>query len=123
VARNDYCAKAALADRPEPKDEKHAERFFITKYGYTWEPKSERDNPVSKETAKLLKELGIQRRGVNFYALRHTFQTIGEGCLDKDAVRSIMGHVEAEDDMSAVYSELAPSDKRLKAVTEYVRRG
>ena len=29
--------KAAIAARPTPKDESHADRIFITKYGHTWE--------------------------------------------------------------------------------------
>ena len=32
--------REALAKRPTPKDPAHTERFFITKYGATWEPKS-----------------------------------------------------------------------------------
>ncbi len=114
--------KAVLAKRPAAKDARNDDRVFITKYGFTWEPKSERDNPISKETAKLLKKLGIQRKGVNFYALRHTFQTIAEKTLDKDAVRFIMGHVEAANDMSAVYSEQRPEDARLQTCVESVRQ-
>jgi hypothetical protein len=113
--------KAAMAARPEPKEEAHQDTVFITKQGNTWEPKSVRDNPISKEVAKLLAELGIQRRGVNFYALRHTFQTIGEKARDKDAVRSIMGHAESANDMSAVYSEEAVADERLRTVADHVR--
>jgi hypothetical protein len=44
------------------------------------------DSPVSKETAKLLKELKLQRPGLNFYALRHTFETIGGEAKDQVAV-------------------------------------
>src|SRR5262249_43819082 len=50
--------KEAHAQRHEPKDPKHAGLFFITKYGDTWE-KDTSDNPVSKETAKLLRKLKI----------------------------------------------------------------
>ena len=53
--------------------------------------------------------------------LRHTFQTIGEEARDKDAVRSIMGHAEASNDMSAVYNEKPVDDARLRAVTDYIR--
>jgi hypothetical protein len=71
--------------------------------------------------AKLLKSCKLHRKGVGFYALRHIFQTIGEKNRDKDAVRAIMGHAEAANDMSAVYNEEPVEDSRLKAVTEYVR--
>ena len=95
--------------------------MFITKYGATWEPKSATDNPVSKEMAKVLKALKVHRNGVGFYALRHTFQTVGEKTRDKDAVRAIMGYVEDASDMSAVYNEEPVEDGRLRAVTDFVR--
>lgn len=80
--------------------------------------KEDCDNPISKETAKLLKELGIARPGLNFYALRHTFETVaGEG-RDQVAVDHVMGH--ARDDMASVYRERI-SDERLKAVADHVR--
>ena len=68
--------------------------------------------------AKLLKSLGIGRTGLNFYGLRHTFETIGGESRDQVAVDHIMGH--ARDDMASVYRERI-SDERLKAVTDHVR--
>ena len=85
-----------------------------------WEQKKHRDDPISKETAKLLKTLGFHRPGLGFYALRHTFQTIGQKSRDKDAVRAIMGHIPDGNDMSAVYNEEAPDDARLLAVVNYI---
>ncbi len=76
------------------------------------------DNPVSKETAKLLKELGLNRPGLNFYALRHTFETVGGESRDQVAVDHVMGH--ARNDMASVYREKV-SDERLKAVSDRVR--
>ena len=116
--------KGALEARPESADKANANRVFITAKGFTWEPKVKgwSDAPLSKEIAKLLKDLDIQRKGVNFYSLRHTFQTVAEKTLDKDAVRYIMGHVEAANDMSAVYSEERPDDKRLRKVARRVRK-
>src|SRR5262249_5057649 len=70
--------REALTSRPTPKDEADADLVFITKYGGRWF-KGTYDNPVSKEMGKLLKELGIRRKGLNFYALRHTFETVGVG--------------------------------------------
>jgi len=116
--------KAALLSRPQARDKAHDQRVFITKFGTTWEPKTKGwcDSPISKETAKLLNDLGIKRQGVNFRSLRHTFQTIAEKSLDKDAVRYVMGHVEPTGDMSAVYSEELPSDKRLTKIAKRVRK-
>jgi integrase len=111
--------KESLAERPTPKREDHAGLVFVTKYGCCW-AKEIMDNPISKETAKLLKELGIHRPGLNFYALRHTFETIGGETDRQTAVDHIMGHAPKSDDMSAVYRERIGND-RLKAVTDHVR--
>ncbi len=109
--------RAVLAKRPTPRDEAHAELVFVTKYGKSW-AKAGRDNPVSKETAKLLKELGLHRPGLNFYALRHTFETVGGDSRDQVAVDHVMGH--AREDMASVYREKV-GDDRLKAVSDHVR--
>src|SRR5262249_2596676 len=56
--------REALARRPEPKAEEDAGLVFITKYGGGW-CKDTSTNPVSQETAKLLKALGINgRKGI-----------------------------------------------------------
>ena len=78
-----------------------------------------RDNPISKEMRKVLDTVGIRRKGVGFYTLRHVFQTIGEKTRDKDAVRAIMGHV--ENSIAANYSEEPVEDERLIAVVNHVR--
>jgi len=106
----------AIGGRPDPKCRADAGLVFITKFGKPW-GKETPDNPVSKETAKLLKSLGVHRKGVNFYALRHTFETIGGETRDQVAVDRIMGHV--RDDVAGVYRERI-SDERLRAVTDYV---
>jgi integrase len=106
----------AIDKRPEPKNAEHAGLLFITKRGLSWS-KQTADNPVSKESRKLLDSLGINgHRG--FYTLRHVFQTIGDEGKDSVAVRLIMGH--ADDSMSANYREDV-SDARLLAVVEHVR--
>jgi integrase len=109
--------REALDKRPAPKREADAEMVFITKYGTSW-AKETCDNPVSKETAKLLAELKLARKGLNFYALRHAFETIAGESRDQVAVDHIMGHV--RNDMASVYRERI-SDERLKAVTDHVR--
>lgn len=112
--------KAAIAERPEPKNAIHRGLVFITKQGGTW-AKDTSDNPISKEVTKLLKPLGLHRPGLGYYALRHTFETIGGEAKDQVAVNAIMGHAPHGNDMSAVYRERI-SDDRLQAVTAHVRR-
>ncbi len=109
--------RAALAKRPTPKAPGAEGLAFVTKYGGGW-AKAGMDNPVSKETAKLLKELKLNRPGLNFYALRHTFETVGGESRDQVAVDHVMGH--ARDDMASVYRERV-SDERLRAVSDRVR--
>jgi integrase len=108
----------ALSRRPEPKDPEHAGLVFVTKYGLSW-AKDTPDGPVSKETAKLLKTLGISgRKGLGFYTLRHVFRTVADEAKDQPATDYIMGHQVPH--MSSVYRETI-SDERLRAVTGYVR--
>jgi integrase len=109
--------KEAIAKRPTPKGATNPKLVFITKQGMSW-AKETCDNPITKEMAKVLNEIRVQRKGVNFYALRHTFETVGGETRDQVAVNSIMGHCET--DMASVYRERI-SDERLKAVTDYVR--
>lgn len=87
---------------------------FITRCGQPW-AKSGTANPISAEFRKLARKLGIRQ---TFYALRHTFETIGGNAKDQVAVDYIMGHIVPG--MSAVYREEIP-DERLKAVCETVR--
>jgi integrase len=110
--------REALAKRPEPKKGEDAGFVFVTKYGAPWH-KDSGDNPVSFETAKLLKALGINgRKGLGFYTLRHTFRTLADGAKDQPAADHIMGH--EVDHMSSVYRE-GISDERLWTVAGHVR--
>jgi integrase len=110
--------REALAKRPEPKKPEHAGLVFITRCGDSWAKKTA-ENPVSDLASKLLKKLGINgRKGLGFYALRHTFRTVADEAKDQPAADYIMGHEVAH--MSTVYRERI-SDERLKAVTDYVR--
>jgi integrase len=105
-----------LKVRPASAKEEHAGLVFLTSRGDSW-AKETNDNPVSKETAKLLKACKLNRHR-NFYCCRHTFQTIGDECGDFLAVRRIMGH--ASNDIADTYRERV-SDERLRYVVEHVR--
>jgi integrase len=106
------------AVRPEPKNEEHAGLVFITKYGLPW-AKDTADQTLAKETAKLLRALNINgRKGLGFYALRHTFRTVADEAKDQPAADFIMGHESPH--RSSVCRETI-SDARLRAVTDHVR--
>jgi integrase len=104
-----------LAKRPEANKPEDAGLVFITAKGGSW-AKETTDNPISKETRKLLDRLGINGR--NFYTLRHIFETIAGESRDQVAVDAIMGHVDGS--MAATYRERI-SDERLQAVADLVR--
>jgi integrase len=111
--------REALAKRPEPKEERFARLVFLTQRGCCW-AKDYNDCPVAKETAKLIKRLAINgRKGLGFYALRHTFRTVADGAKDQPAADHIMGHEVAH--MSSVYRE-GIDDARLRAVADHVRQ-
>jgi integrase len=90
---------------------------FRTKHGASWF-RTNTEGAIAKEMRRLLKKIGIRRSGCNFYALRHTFETIAGESRDQVAVDHIMGHI--RNDMASVYRERI-SDERLKAVTDHVR--
>jgi integrase len=120
----------ALDKKPKPKDVAHKGLAFITKYGGKWnkatvvysdkkngKPKIKRENPVSREFGKILRDLGYHRPGLGFYSLRHIFETMAGDAKDQIAVDAIMGH--ADDSMAGLYRERI-SDARLKAVVDHV---
>jgi integrase len=118
--------KEAIDARPAPKSADDEGLAFITKYGLRWvrtvtsEDKKKDGtaiDAISQEFRKVLKSLGINgKRG--FYAIRHTFATIGGASRDQVAVNAIMGHV--DNSMAAAYRERI-DDERLQAVTDHVR--
>lgn len=110
--------RAALAERPKPKSVEHSERVFITKYGGPWADGGNSD-AVTLEMGKILKALKIERPGLGFYALRHTFRTIADATRDFPAVRIIMGH--ADDSIDDAYRE-SVDDERLDAVVSHVHK-
>lgn len=110
--------RAARAARPKPKNPRHHDLFFITKYGKRWATDDGSDGPIAKEFRKLLDETELHLKGRGFYGLRHTFQTIAERCKDFPAIRHVMGH--AQNDMSSEYREEYEAE-RLQAVTDTVR--
>src|SRR5262249_23388405 len=105
-----------LTMRPAPAKDEYNDLVFLTVKGGSWS-KATSDNPISKETAKVMKAAKRNsHRGV--YCLRHSFQTVADRCQDFIAVRMIMGH--ASNDIADHYRERI-SDDRLQAVVDHVR--
>jgi integrase len=111
--------REAMAKRPAAKKQEHAGLVFLTRCGDSWHTGTP-DGPLSRETGKLLRKLGINgRKRLGFYTLRHTFRTVADESKDQPAVDFIMGHEVPH--MSAVYRETI-SDERLRAVADHVRQ-
>lgn len=108
--------RAAARKRRKPMSSEDKGLLFIGSRGQSYQCNN--GYRVCQEFTRVVAAANIKRRG--FYALRHTFQTVAEGCHDIVAVRAIMGHAPSAGDMSAVYRD-AVSDERLLAATEYVR--
>ena len=112
--------RQAKATRPEPSVKADSDLLFITPSGKTFAGEYAHRR-VAGEMAKLLRRAQADRPGLSFYAIRHTFQTVGDGARDPVAVQAIMGHAPSQNDMSAVYRE-GVDDERLKAVTDHVHQ-
>ncbi|MBK8270860.1 MAG: tyrosine-type recombinase/integrase [Planctomycetes bacterium] len=116
-------------DRPKARRPEYEGRVFLTAFGNPWKQEHVRSEIVGErpevgrhyaivlEFKKLLKSLNLNRKGLGFYALRHTFRTWADETRDQHAVHRIMGH--AIPGMSGVYVEEISID-RLRAVTGYV---
>ena len=127
--------KAALAARPEARDKGDADLVFLVPGGQRWvwtrgyaaeldvtgmeSLHLSRVDRVTAAMGQLCSKLGLACRGHTFYALRHTFETIGGDSRDQVAVDAIMGH--SRDDMASVFRERIDDD-RLRAVVEHVRK-
>lgn len=115
--------RAAWDARPEDNEriqlpkELH-DRWFVTKYRTAWVHDGS-SCPISQAFRKALIAAGVYRKGLGFYSLRHTFQTVAEESGDLAAVSLVMGHVDHS--MAAVYRERI-SDGRLELVAETVKK-
>jgi integrase len=109
--------KGYLEERPTAQSE-YKNLVFLTQTGLSWSDGTHR-NPITKEFSKVLKKLGFKRPGLSFYALRHTFYTVGEYCRDKDVLEYIMGHAADGADMRPFYRE-ETWISRLRAIVDHV---
>ena len=108
-----------IASRKPPKDRKLVDVIFVTRIGKSWYKEDSTTNPISQAFTKLLKNSGNHIKGVSFYGLRRTFETIAAETKDQPAIDLSMGHESAS--MASLYRQRL-GDRRLKAVAKHVRK-
>ena len=123
--------KKVLAEsRPTVINMQDSEWVFITRFGRPWirvittDSADEgaivkKNDEVAKQFNKLLRKLKLDRPGLGFYSLRHTFRTWADEVHDQHAIHRIMGH--AIPGMSGIYVEEIGME-RLRRVVNHVRR-
>ena len=125
--------REALVVRPAPENPDDDALVFLTRYGRQLTRIREkvsaeetngvpeityvRVDCVSQEFTKLLTRLKLKRHGLNFYSLRHAFETIASDFLDQPAINLVMGHRDSS--MAARYREKI-ADARLERVADLV---
>ena len=75
---------------------------------------------VADAKKRAMKKAGVNLKGLGFYGLRRSFETIGAETGNQVAVDHIMGHVPATSDMGAVYRQHV-AESALRQVTDHVR--
>lgn len=113
--------REVIASRPAAKDKDDEGLCFLTTRGtrYVRAVGKSRLDVLSRNFENLLATCKLKRKGVAFYALRHTFETIAGETRDQVAVDTIMGHVDGS--MAAHYRQRV-GDERLVAVAAHVRK-
>ncbi|MSR55054.1 MAG: hypothetical protein EXS09_17455 [Gemmataceae bacterium] len=110
--------KAAIAERPEPRQEGVGNLVFLSSRGRQW-ISGHAAHPVTAAMIHAMKNVGVHREGCGPYTLRHVFRTIADEVPDRVAIDRIMGH--ADHSMAGHYRERI-ADARLVAVVEHVRK-
>ena len=108
--------RAWLAVRPEPKPGAEG-LVFLTIRGRQWLSGGVAF-PIVAAVGSLMRSVGVHRRGLGFYTLRHVFRTHADATQDSVAIHLIMGHSDSSIDANYRHGIY---DARLRGVTDHVR--
>lgn len=108
----------AISRRPITTHERLHQLVFLTKSRRPWWEDGSTSHPLSRTFKKLKDRVGVNKKGVGQYALRHCFETVAGDCRDQQAIDYVMGHIDSS--IGSVYREgIYPV--LIKAVCSYVR--
>lgn len=116
--------------RVKPKPEAQG-LLFVTRKGHPFVRSAAKVSPdgrphvvehdaIATTLKRIMDRHGITMRGLGFYGLRRSFETIGAETGNQVAVDHIMGHVPHASDMGAVYRQHV-AEAALRQVTSHVR--
>lgn len=116
--------------RVKPKPEAEG-LLFVTRRGHPFVRSAAKVSPdgrphvvehdaIATTLKRIMDRKGIAMRGLGFYGLRRSFETIGAETGNQVAVDHIMGHVPHASDMGAVYRQHV-AEAALRQVTDHVR--
>jgi integrase len=117
----------AIAERPAPNQPKDELCVFLTVRGERCvlvhdhkDKAGVKVDAITRDFGKFLRVLKLKRPGLNFYAIRHTFETIAGASRDQVAVDRVMGH--ADESIADLYRErIENEDERLTDVVNRVK--
>lgn len=106
------------------------DKLFVTRQGHKFvrgelstggdgRPHLIEHDAIATSFKRLMEKRGIRLRGIGFYGLRHTLETIGAETGNQVAVDYIMGHAPPATDMGDVYRG-GVADSALRQVTDHV---
>jgi len=123
-------AVASVGAAKRPRDESAKGLLFVTRNGmpYTREvfhadrggkPQITLHDAISDAMKKAMQKSSVAQKGLGFYGLRRSFETIGAETGNQVAVDHIMGHAPLTKDMGAVYRQHV-AESALRQVTDHV---
>jgi integrase len=123
-------AVASMGAAKRPRDESAKGLLFATRNGmpYTREvfhadkggkPQITLHDAISDAMKKAMQKSSVAQKGLGFYGLRRSFETIGAETGNQVAVDHIMGHAPLTKDMGANYRQHV-AESALRQVTDHV---
>jgi site-specific recombinase XerD len=123
-------AVTSLKEAKKARDTSAEGLLFVTRSGMPFtrevfhpdkggKPQVVLHDAISDAMKKAMKKAGVTQKGLGFYGLRRSFETIGAETGNQVAVDHIMGHAPLTKDMGAVYRQHV-AEAALRLVVDHV---